>query len=153
MKLLRTEKEHYIFELATRERELLKLVLTLYPVIPPAHQRVSKSSGPANKENQRLLDDALAEHRKENKKLVGAFLADSSRFQEVETVSHMRLTSAEVEWLLQILNDVRVGNWILLGSPEEELPRLDSQDPNAPHLWAMELAGVFQMQLLDAMRM
>ena len=105
-----TEKENYIFELATRERELLKLILILYPVIPPAHQRVSKSFAPANKENQHLLDDALAEQRKENKKLVEAFLADSSHFEEIETVFHMKLTAGEVEWLLQILNDVRVGN-------------------------------------------
>ena len=64
-----------------------------------------------------MLDEALAEQRKENKQLVEKFLADADRFQETEGDVRMTLTAGEIEWLLQVLNDVRVGNWILLGRP------------------------------------
>ena len=36
-----------------------------------------------------------------------------------------------------------------LGSPEEKPARLNEK--TAPHFWAMEMAGYFQMQLLEAL--
>ena len=152
MKFLRVHNEHYFFELTEAEKELLTLVLRLYPVIPPAHQRLSKNSEKPDPAHQQLLDEALAEQRRENKKLVQAFLADSKRFVETSDSFRLNLSAAEIEWLLQVLNDVRVGNWILLGSPEEELPVVAPDDSNAPHAWAMELAGFFQSAFLRAFR-
>ena len=32
----------------------------------------------------------------------------------------LTLSGPEIEWLLQVLNDVRVGSWIALGSPDPE---------------------------------
>jgi hypothetical protein len=150
VKLLRAENDRYLFQLAEQESALLALILRLYPVIPSAHQPLSKSSAKTNEANQRLLDDALAEQRNENKKLVESFLADSRRFQKTDTSCRLILSAADVEWLLQVLNDIRVGSWILLGSPEEELPVVPADDPKAPHAWAMDLAGFFQMNLLRA---
>jgi hypothetical protein len=116
VKLLRVEKDRYDFQLGRREASLFAIVLRLYPVIPPAHQRLSKSSGTVD-QSQPLLDEALAEQRKEHKKRVADFLTDAKRFQETKEGSQLHLTAGEIEWLLQVLNDVRVGNWILLGSP------------------------------------
>lgn len=150
MKLFRVEDDNYVFHLGKREKELLALILRQYPVIPPAHYKLSKSKASADNANQRLLDDALAEQRKENKKLVDSFLADTQRFSEMPTYSRVKLASGEIEWLLQVLNDIRVGNWILAGSPEE-LPHSESRVPDTPHEWGMELAGFFQMNLLTAL--
>ncbi len=143
MKLLRLQKDRYIFLLGKPESELLTLILRLYPIIPPAHQRLSKSSAPVNEANQRLLDEALAEQRNENKKLVESFLADTKRFKVAEVSTQMTVTAGEMEWLLQVLNDVRVGNWILLGSPAIDPLDLAPTNPNAPRLLAMELAASF----------
>lgn len=152
MKLLRAEKDRFVFRLAPPEKEVLALLLRLYPVIPPAHQQLSKSTASVNDANQQLLDEALAEQRKENKDMVDSFLADPKRFKDNEASVRMTVTPADVEWLLQILNDVRVGNWILLGSPEEgERPEILPNDPNAPRLGAMEMAAFFQMHLLRAL--
>lgn len=151
MKLLRIEKERYIFHLARQERALLALILRLYPVIPSAHQPVSKSAPAASQASQRLLDEALAEQRADNKKIVDDFVKDPKRFEEVHAGFQLTLTAAEIDWLLQILNDVRVGSWILLGSPEEEQRAISEDDPNAPHAWAMDLAGFFQMNFLRAL--
>ena len=150
MKLLRVQNNQYLFELEGREKELLILVLRLYPVIPSAHQPVSKSSAPGDNPSQRLLDEALAEQRKENKKLVEGLLGDTHHFSETKDSCRMKLTAEEIEWLLQVLNDVRVGNWILLGSPDEEVWHSEPNKQNAPYVWAMELAGFFQMHLLEA---
>ena len=147
MKFLRVEDDYSVFHLDKREKELLIILLRQYPVIPPAHHRITKSSAPTSDANQKLLDDALAEQRKENKTLVDAFLADPQRFSETDKFCCLKLTVAETEWLLQVLNDIRVGSWILAGSPEE-LPHSDFTDWTTPEVWAMELAGFFQMSLL-----
>ncbi len=151
MKLLRLHNDRYIFHLGKPESELLTIVLRLYPVIPPAHQRLSKSAAAVNEANQRLLDEALAEQRTENKKFVESFLTDAKRFQVEEVSTQMTVTAGEIEWLLQVLNDVRVGNWVLLGSPTAEPLRIAAKDVNAPRLWAMELAAMFQMNLIRAL--
>ena len=61
----------------------------------------------------------------------------------------MTLTAGEIEWLLQVLNDVHVGNWILMGSPEKRT-RLSPENENARFVDAMYLAEFFQGELLEA---
>jgi hypothetical protein len=150
VKLLRVENERYFFRLGHDEKALFEFLLRLYPVIPSTHQALSKSA--ANKdENQRLLDEALAEQRKENKQHVETLLKDTGHFKETESHIEMNLTAGEIEWLLQVLNDVRVGHWILLGSPEEH-PRFDPDAENAAYVLTMGFAGTFQMDLLMAIK-
>lgn len=151
MRFLRVENDRYIFRLGQGEKELFALILSFYPVIPSAHQPLSKSSADANKAHQHLLDEALAEQRNENKKLVSAFLADGKRFEETETFCHMTVSATEMEWLLQVLNDIHVGSWILLGSPEEEPADFLPTEPNARYFGTMNLARWFQGSLLAAM--
>lgn len=150
MKLLHVEKESCVFELGEAEKELLGVVLGLYPVIPPAHQCLTKSSKHADPARQQLLDEALAEQRRENKKLIAAFLADPKRFVQTNDSLRLRLSAADTEWLLQILNDVRVGSWILLGSPEGKLSIASPVGANAARVSAMALADFFQAGLLEA---
>ena len=54
--------------------------------------------------------------------------------------------------VLQVLNDVRVGSWIALGSPEvlydENIPL---NDKPTPHLQSMEIAGAFEMIFLNSL--
>lgn len=149
MKFIRAAKDQLVFHLSQREKSLLLEVLKLYPCVPPAHHRLSKSARlPDQPASQRLLDDALAEQRAENKKHLLALLADPQRLRPHEAGWRLTLSLSEVEWLLQVLNDIRVGSWVVLGSPEERFERLDAQ--TAPHLWAMEMAGSFQMAFLHA---
>ena len=148
MKALRVENDRYFFELGHREKALFELLLRLYPVIPSAHQPLSKTSN-APEEHQKLLDEALAEQRKENQRHVEALLTEAGRFKDSKSGVEMILTAGEIEWLLQVLNDVRVGNWLLLGSPEEH-PQFDPESKDAPYVMMMGLASNFQMDLLDA---
>lgn len=150
MKLLRVENERYYFQFGPDEKALFEFLLRLYPVIPSAHQGLSKASA-ASKESQKLLDEALAEQRRENKQHVENLLTDADRFEETEDGITMTLTTGEIEWVLQVLNDVRVGHWILLGSPEEH-PRFNPNAENAAYVLTMEFASMFQMYLLEALK-
>ena len=148
MKIIRMA-DTYVLHFGMKEMRVLLQVLRLYPRIPSAHQRLSRSARLSEKAaNQRLLDEALAEQRVENKKQLQALLADPKRFRETEGGCRLTLSPGDFEWLLQVLNDVRVGSWIMLGSPEERFERLNQE--TAPHLWAMEMAGYFQMRMLEA---
>ena len=152
MKVLRVHGGQCIFRLENGERDVLKLILSLYPIVPSAHQPLSKSSPAVNAENQRLLDEALAEQRQENQARVRAFLEDGSRLRQLKDSVRLVVSAQDMEWLLQVLNDVRVGQWILLGSPDENLWHAQLDGESAPRAWAMEVAGYFQAQFLEAMR-
>jgi hypothetical protein len=150
MKLVRSTKTRLLFHLGRRETRLLLQILKLYPRVPPAHHQLTRSpSLPDHEANQHLLDEALAEQRAENRQQLLALLADPRRFVRIETGSRLSLPCGEVEWLLQVLNDIRIGSWVHLGAPEEKLPELN--DSNAPDFLAMEMAGYFQMHLLEAL--
>jgi len=152
VKLIRATKNRYHFRLTKWEKNLLVSVLKLYLRIPPAHQPLSKVARlPDQESSQSLLDEALAEQRAENKKQIQQWLADPRRFCESEKGLRLSLSPAEVEWLLQVLNDVRVGSWIFLGSPDERRPLQILNETTAPHLWAIEMADYFQTRLLEAL--
>ena len=150
MKLIRTTKTRVLFHLGHWEAHLFLEILSLYPCLPPAHQKLSKASPrPDSDANQQLLDEALAEHRAENKKQLRALLADERRFAPTETGGRLSLPPADVEWVLQVLNDIRVGSWVRLDSPDEKPVKLNEK--TAPHYRAMEIAGYFEAQLLEAL--
>ena len=151
MKLLRVGKPGLVFQLSARERQVLFETIRLYPLVPATHHRLSESGrGPAAEEDQRLLEAALAEHRAANRRHVQAMLEEPQRFQAVKSGFELTLAPAEVEWLLQVLNDVRVGSWLALGEPEHgQEPAVTAQ--NARYLLALELCGLFQSVLLAAL--
>jgi hypothetical protein len=150
MKLVRSANGKFVFHLGKRDKLMLLQILKLYPQIPSASQPLSKLGKlPDSETNQRLLDEALAEQRAENKKHLETFLTDPRRFADIETGCRLTLSHADMEWLLQVLNDIRVGSWVLLGSPEEKFDNLTLA--TAPHYWAMELSGMFQSRFLEAL--
>jgi hypothetical protein len=146
VRLIKTEKEHYLFQLKAREKDLLLNVLRLYPQIPSGYQRLSRSAS-QQEANQRLLDEALAETRSHHQHQLQALLSDPHRLRSHEREWQLTLSLNDMEWLLQVLNDIRIGSWIHLGSPDTPLKILNVE--TAPHVWAMEMAGAFQMQFLE----
>lgn len=140
----------FVASLNPQERDLFLEVLRLYPRVPPAHQPLSKASRvPEARINQQLLDDALAEQRASNKRQVEALIGDPSRWSEHKGTFRLTLSREDLEWLLQVLNDVRVGSWVRLGSPENLMRALS--DKTFHDFWAMELSGRFQELLLQAL--
>lgn len=151
MKLIKSGRGHYHFQIGDKEKALLFTVLDRYPAVPAAHQRLSKFED--KPEAQELLETTLAEHRAVNQGKVAAMLKTPDRFRKDKSGWHFSLSAAEMEWLLQALNDVRVGSWLALGSPDGPVETLGAlNDRTAGHFWAMEMSGHFQAALLEALR-
>jgi hypothetical protein len=153
VKLIRTRREKLVFEISLPEKRLLFEVLKLYPLISATHYRLSKTAKTAkHDENQRLLEESLAAQRQENRKNVRAMLNEPGRFQAAASGFQLTLSGPEIEWLLQVLNDVRVGSWVALGSPVPEPGKQTTFDEKTvPRFRMMELAGAFEMVFLDAL--
>ena len=150
MKLIKREGEDFVLHIGRRERRLLFEVLKLYPLVPVAHHRVSQTAKQMD-EHQTLLEEALAERRQENKRQLVAMLREEQRFKETDTGYRLTLSAPQMEWLLQVLNDIRVGSWLILGEPDEKKGKpVALTSENARHYAAMEFCGLFQMTLLDA---
>jgi hypothetical protein len=151
VKFLRAIKSGHVFQLSPHEKQLLLETIKLYPLVPASHNRLSNGRDvPQADENQRLLEDALAEQRQKNRRQVLAMLDEPQRFRETKAGFELKFTPPQIEWLLQVLNDVRVGSWLALGEPEPgEEPRITKQ--NARYLLALELCGLFQSVLLAAL--
>jgi hypothetical protein len=147
VKVVRTS-DRVVLHFPAEEFRVFREILKLHAQMPPLKQRLSKSGGlPDREASQRLLDDALAEHRAANQKRLGEWLADPARLEQTETAVRLALSAGETEWLLQILNELRIGCWLLLGSPEELGP--PSDEAKAPHFLLMMLCEAFQAQLLE----
>jgi hypothetical protein len=146
--LIRRSNDGLELLLPAREKEVLWQLLRLYPRIPPNYQRLTKAAE-KDEASQRLLDEALAETRAENKSALQGLLRDPKRLSEQGGSWRLKLSNGDLEWLLQVLNDIRVGSWIHLGSPETPLKVLNGE--TAPDVWAMEIAGSFQIRLLESL--
>lgn len=156
MRLARTNKDSLVLQLGRDEKPVFVELLGRYPVVPAAHQKLSRSktSGAPDIEHQQLLDDALREQRAELRGKIQEWLGPTNRFRRVKEGFHFTLLRADTNWLLQVLNDVRVGSWLRLGAPEVMPGPDDVPDYNEIQLQAwlgMELSGKFQMELLFAL--
>ena len=81
---------------------------------------------------------------------MAGLLMGADNFKAGDEGWRLCLNSEEREILLQILNDLRVGSWRILGEPED----LETQTPNATKkeqvfYSIMNLAGYFEHKLLN----
>jgi hypothetical protein len=152
MKLIHAAGETFQFEISEGEKGLLFHLLQLYPLVPAPHYRLSKDRQIPNRdENQRLLDEALSTQRLENRKQVEAMLQEAKRFAVCAAGYLVTFSRGEMEWLLQVFNDVRLGSWIALGSPDQlEEMRQRRRPQAARHVLTMDLAAFFEMAFLGA---
>ncbi len=153
MKRVSADDQAVLFQLRAPEHDALLDLLQTYPVVPPAHQTVSKNLKNTHPTDyQHLLDEALAEQRAANQKHLHAWLATPGRFQRHKAGFRFTLQRTDSEWLLQVLNDIRVGHWLRLGSPEPGELKPQTLDREKLPAWLMmEMSGFFQMSLLEAL--
>lgn len=149
MRLLKRAEDKLHFHCLARERQLLLELLSLYPLVPVGHQELTRAGD--RPEDQALLDTALAEHAAENAAQIRRLLQSPEQFRPLATGLLFIISAEELEGLLQALNDIRVGSWLVLGGPdlEGEMPAV--QQDNVRYFWAMDLAGNFQMMFLRAL--
>jgi hypothetical protein len=153
MKLITSKSGHYVFRLGKREQRLLREVLEQYPLMPDGYHRYSRAGATEDDlGNQALLEDALAAHRAEHRQRVADLLNDPARLAPEQTSFRLSLTREELEWLLQVLNEVRVGSWLKAGCPdpdEGQPPQVTAE--NAPFFIFMEVAAYFESALIEVL--
>jgi hypothetical protein len=153
VKLWRTSDDGVGLRLTPSERNLLEGILREYPLIPASHHRLSRTAE-ANQiaADQRLLDEAISAQKTEHQRRWQAALREPGRFRPRGQSHELILKVDEIEWFLQLLNDIRVGSWLKLGcpGPGEDLP----PEPTEADLCccvAMEFCGLLQSLLLRAL--
>jgi hypothetical protein len=151
MKKVRTTKDYQVFHLLPQEKQLLLEILKLYPVIPESHASLSKTGDlEAWAEQEALLREALAEQRQHHQQQLQSLLNDPQWFTRCANGYRFTLNQAQLEWLLQILNDIRIGSWLKLGAPEDyDRRKIAITEQNARYVMAMDLCGIFQSALMD----
>jgi len=149
MKLIRQIRGGREYRLNQNEADCLRSLLQQFPITADVSATISKTGAdPETVEREKLLNESLAGHRKELKKQAMKLLA-AEKFKKVENVYWLTLNPEEHEILLQILNDIRVGSWRVLGEPEDldRKPPLESEKELAFYKM-MNLAGHFEAALL-----
>ena len=142
----------FVFQISKQEVEWLLGVLRFYPQLGSGYHRITQGAAEEIKAEQQLLEEAMAQRRREHKSKLEKFLAAPGRFRlEGPNQFRFTLTPEQMEWLLQVLDDVRVGCWVKLGRPElEPVRRRELGGQDARHMAALEVSGYFQMVLLQA---
>jgi hypothetical protein len=152
MKLTQAGPAGYAFEFTLREKILLFKVLALYPLIPAVHHRLHRTTTAPDDDNQQLLEESLTAHREESRHKVRALLTNPDRFPARSAGFGWTASRADMEWMLQVLNEVRVGSWLALGAPDLSSPQAIPSTPDRlRHRWAMDIAGGFEMIFLAAL--
>jgi hypothetical protein len=150
VKLISSDKDRFSFQIDPLEKQTLFKLLELYPLIPTAHFRKDKSEEPS--ENQQLLESSLKSQRDENRKQILAMVNNATSFRQTGEHFEFALSAGQIEWLLQVLNDVNVGCWLALGQPEnpnETMSKLN--ETNLPYYLAQLTTVRFESALLDAL--
>lgn len=156
MKFLAKHGETIVFELTPRERDVLVVLLRRYPVLNPDYHRLApEGKAKGLSEAQQMLVEAMTEQHAANRQLVENFLKEhlaNSKDDLADRHFRVKFTRAQADWLLEVLNDVRVGCWVRLGRPDpSRTGEFKLNAANVAEFGTMELAGFLQTALLEAL--
>ena len=152
MKRLNADGNPFRFHLLAREKELLAALLARYPVAPATFQRLIGGETARIQSAQQELEEALAGRKNENLRQLQTLLHTEECLRRDETGYCLTVMVAQMNWLLEVLNEVRVGSWLKLGRPDSlEQLRSARSKTTLRDLYTMEASGYFQMVLLEAL--
>jgi hypothetical protein len=154
MRLLKQEREAFELDFTPEERQWLMLVMNFFPLVPPAYHRLTFDPQLAAQLAEHLpTRDAFYAQREQSKQDVQVLIQKLSRLKEHNNACKARLTRDELEKFLQVVNDVRVGSWIALGSPAFDLRAAPPPDEDGMrHFMFMEMAGAFELFFIAVIR-
>ena len=150
MKLVSKTGEQIVFQLTETEDVFLRLALSAFPVGGEGWPRGTAT--PAAPPDPGLLSSALDELRREQTTRVQDFLDRQPQAPDGSPGRLLRVGLDEVDWLLQVLNEVRVGSWYALGCPDEvEEEKARNSSESVSHLIRYDFSGWMQAVLLAAL--
>tara|TARA_Y100001934_G_scaffold275253_2_gene369274 strand:- start:7067 stop:7537 length:471 start_codon:yes stop_codon:yes gene_type:complete len=148
--ILHSSNEHQlVFGMKSGEQRLLERTFELYPVMPAGIAPLSKSSDPEEmQDEQDLLDELMRESKAENRLELMNFLRRPRQFEKEEDALLLTVKKSEVNWLLEIVNEIRVGLWYKLGQPDPEEDEVPSETAHLEDWISMEYCADLQARLL-----
>lgn len=147
MRLARQSRGKIQYHLSEEEAQSLVLLMEQFPAGTHSAVRISKTD-PGQNEREKLLNESLAAHRKELRAKARE-LTKPERFKKLGTGRLFTVSAEEREAVLQILNDIRIESWRLLGEPENtEMSIAHLSKEKLRHYVLMCLAGDFEHEFL-----
>jgi len=156
MKFTRKGDGTWRFTCAQIEWLLLREVLEMYPVTPSGHHVASRGSASSVPNSTRkLLDEVASAQQHHHRKLVRGWIDAAGKPDQGIAPGgrvHLRFMPADLEHLLRVLNDIRVGSWIALGCPDDQSEAPARLTAGTRRFrFAMEFSGLLQSHILTAM--
>ena len=109
MKLVKQSEGTWQYALNQNEFDLLGRLLKQFPYTESVPAKISKTDKDSKSvEREKLLNESMAEHRKELKRQAVNLLT-GNKLKKSERRHLLKLTAEDREIMLQILNDIRVG--------------------------------------------
>lgn len=155
MKLIRVKsmsagRRVFIFQIGKREKNYFFATLGCYPSLDLEVQPLSRMA-PPKQEAQNLLVDAMADLRLERQGRLEKFVGNTRFTREATGGLRFSVAGEDLEWLLQVLNEIRVGCWVGLGRPDlDESEYADLSEDQLKYRAAMDLSAHFEMAILEA---
>jgi hypothetical protein len=150
MKLVKQTKKGFQYELDQEDADSLRFLIKQFPLTAFSPVDISKTdSGPNAVEREKLLNESLREHRDELKRKARRLvLPEKFRAFDGKQVFHVSLGARET--MLQILNDIRVESWRVLGEPEDpDVNIFGLTKEKFKYYHFMRLAGYFEYHFLN----
>jgi len=147
--LLQASNESLVFQLSKSEKNYLFGILQLYPLISPAYLSMSKN---APWLDRTLLEGLMRRERQNNREKIDSFLIDNDQMEGDSDHFQLQISRTQADWLLRVLNDLRLGSWIMMGKPfPASSGGTEFNEQTSSYLAAMQICGFFQMALLKGL--
>ncbi len=146
-----------LFELHLDETEWLAFLklLSQYPCRSAENHSLTRrdTPDPDLEESNQLLRDSVVAHQGERAGQLNHWLASlKQRFSGTCNEFRLEFDPERADWLVEILNDIRIGNWLDLGYPTpDEVASKDWKPEDWVKLSSMEISGMFQAILLKGL--
>jgi hypothetical protein len=148
MKLVKQTGKGFQYRLTAQEAYSLRLLVGLFPVGALSPVKISKSD-PETEEREKLLNESLAAHRANLKRQAKA-LVQPAKFKTSGNHKLYQISHGKREVMLQILNDIRVESWRVLGEPENlETCTFELPQDKFKYFYLMYIAGEFEYHFLN----
>jgi hypothetical protein len=106
---------NFVFRFEPPEREMFSRILEMFPIQQGTLRPINEDA-----HAQELLEKALQEQRQKLREDADRLLRANGELAidaEFNEFWDLKLTASEIEWVLQMLNDVRLGTWTQIGCP------------------------------------
>lgn len=150
MKLVKQTGKGWQYLMSREDEEGLRFLVGQFPLTAFAPVAISKTDACSKTlERQKLINESLRDHRKALKRKARVLVLPE-KFKSSEGKRFYQISLEGRETMLQILNDIRVESWRILGEPDDpdlNVFRLTKDQFKYYHF--MRVAGYFEYHFLN----